>query len=89
MSAMWQGCQSSTSHNNDVKAKLLWPMQQLLQTACAHYACNNGPEMPQTVTQVFGVGSFERPPMRRSKRSDVHTRSHTKVGSDPSSDLRN
>ncbi len=28
------------------------------------------------------------PPMRRSNLSDVHTRSHTKVGSEPSSDLR-
>jgi len=42
---------------------------------------------PHTVTQVPGVGSLARPPMRRSRRLDVHTRSHTKLGSVLSSSL--
>lgn len=42
---------------------------------------------PHTVTQVPGVGSFARPPIRRSRRLDVHTRSHTKLGSVLSSSL--
>ena len=45
------------------------------------------PETPHTVTHVLGVGSLERPPMRRRSLSDVHTRSHTKLGSVPSSGL--
>ena len=39
------------------------------------------------MTHVLGVGSFDRPPMRLSRRSDVHTRSHMKLGSVPSSGL--
>ncbi len=42
---------------------------------------------PHTVTQVPGVGSLARPPMRRSRRLDVHTRSQTKLGSVLSSSL--
>ena len=37
------------------------------------------------VTHVLGCGSLARPPMRRSSLSDVHTRSHTKLGSLPAS----
>ena len=42
---------------------------------------------PHTVTQVPGVGSLASPPIRRSRRLDVHTRSHTKLGSVLSSSL--
>ena len=45
------------------------------------------PPTPHTVTHVFGVGSLDSPPMRRSSLSDVHTLSHTKLGSVPSSGL--
>ena len=43
---------------------------------------------PHTVTHVPGVGSFASPPIRRSRRLDVHTRSHTKLGSVLSSSLQ-
>lgn len=54
----------------------------------AVHSTSAAPPTPQTVTQVLGVGSFDRPPMRRSRRSDVHTRSHVKLGSVPSSGLQ-
>lgn len=44
-------------------------------------------DTPHTVTQELGVGSFDKPPIRRSSLSEVHTRSHTKDGSVPSSEV--
>lgn len=60
--------------------------EQSYETTKAHY-WKAVPPTPHTVTHVLGVGSLDSPPMRRSSRSDVHTRSHTKLGSVPSSGL--
>ena len=38
--------------------------------------------------KAHGVWTLASPPMRRSNRDDVHTRSHVKVGSVPSSGLQ-
>lgn len=40
-------------------------------------------DIPQTVTHVFGTGSFDNPPMRLDNLSEVHTLSQTKLGSVP------
>ena len=42
---------------------------------------------PHTVTHDCGVGSFDKPPKRRSNLSEAQTRSQTKDGSAPSSSL--
>lgn len=42
-------------------------------------------ETPHTVMQEFRVGSLASLPSRLSRRSDVHTRSHTKLVSPPTS----
>ena len=45
------------------------------------------PETPHTVMQELWVGSLASLPRRRSRRSDVHTRSQTKLPSLPTSSL--
>lgn len=53
-----------------------WFTQTVLAQASAH-ASNS--DTPQTVTQVFGVGSLEKPPTLFSIRFEVQTRSQTNV----------
>lgn len=56
----------------------------LVHTACWHASVQESTaDTPHTVTHVLGVISFARPPMRRTNRLVVHTRSQIKSGSVP------
>lgn len=54
----------------------------VVHTARWHASVQASTELvPHTVTQVLGVASLARLPIRRMSRWDVQTRSHTKLGS--------
>eukprot|EP00951_Prasinocladus_malaysianus_P031680 scaffold305093_cov44-Prasinocladus_malaysianus.AAC.1 len=62
-----------------------WSFQSGTWWTCAHTFLwqasmhASSADVPQTVTQLLGVGSLDRLPMRFISLADVQTRSHTKL----------